>query len=131
MGLSISYEQLNPDTFRAAGSRPYGDVFGRYVFARGFFSRQSVPPLIRRLRAAPSPEGKVKELPLWGSWQGEALTDEGGRDLWDKKTRANSYTLTGKPLAFSCWRRLFWLPSEGYVHPWLPWKGSWPGDSRV
>ena len=46
-------------TFRAAGSRPYGDVFGWYEFARGFFSRQSVPPLIRRLRAAPSPEGKV------------------------------------------------------------------------
>ena len=100
MGLSISYEQLNPDTFRAAGSRPYGDVFGWYVFARGFFSRQSVPPLIRRLRAAPSPEGKVFGFPFggirtskaspWGSWQGVALTDEGGTDQRNKKARANS-----------------------------------------
>ena len=49
--------------------------------------RFCVPPLIRRLRAAPSPRGRFFSFPLgvyvppkaspWGSWQGAALTDEG------------------------------------------------------
>ena len=42
---------LSFTTFRAAGSRPYGDVFGWYVFARGFSFRQLVPPLIHRKRS--------------------------------------------------------------------------------
>ena len=98
MGLSISYEQLNPDTFRAAGSRPYSDVFGRYVFARGF----SVPVLrtdvfmvrlplaivylefaARSTTPHPPPAGGTFPggegwgASPWGSWQGVALTDEG------------------------------------------------------
>ena len=34
----------------------------------------------------PSPQGKVKELPLRGSWQGAALTEEGrsGRERLEK-----------------------------------------------
>ena len=42
-----------------ADSSAFRGAIGRYAFARGFLLRQSVPPLIRRLRAAPSPKGKV------------------------------------------------------------------------
>ena len=65
----------------ATASIPSRGAKGLYEFARVFSFRQSVPHLIRRpVRAAPSPEGKVTKLPLRGSWQGEALTDEGGTE---------------------------------------------------
>ena len=43
----------------ATASIPFRGAIDLYVFARGFSFRQPVPPLIRRLWAAPSPEGKV------------------------------------------------------------------------
>ena len=89
-------------SYRGSDWLPESHLFGRYEFARVFSSRRSVLPLIRRPAGGTFPGGEGYKASPWGSWQGEALTDEGGTRCREEKPRANSYTLTGKPLAFSC-----------------------------
>ncbi len=87
-------------------------------------SLRGAPPLIRRLRAAPSPRGRFFSFPLgvyvppkaspWGSWQGAALTDEGAvQSSGTRRPGRIRIPPEGSPPAFSGFRRCPQADVEG------------------
>ena len=53
-------------------------------------------PLIHRCGGPPSPEGKVKKLPLRGSWLGAAETEEGRNERERQEKRSMPTALAHK-----------------------------------